>query len=167
MSMLRPDACLFDLDGLLLDTEPLHGRAWAQAASHFGARLNDAELLQLRGRRRLDCAEQLRHWISNRCLNAPSCEDLLAIRQPIAEALMLQAPAIPGARALLERCAALKIPMALATSSSSTAAHAPRGSGAPNTARASAASRSAVSAGSESPDLVVGKAYHAQWSYLR
>jgi HAD superfamily hydrolase (TIGR01509 family) len=121
MSMLRPDACLFDLDGLLLDTEPLHGRAWAQAASHFGARLNDADLLQLRGRRRLDCAEQVRHWISDRCLNPPSCEDLLAIRQPIAEALMLQAPAIPGARALLERCAALKIPMALATSSSSTA----------------------------------------------
>ncbi|NCZ96866.1 HAD family phosphatase, partial [bacterium] len=29
--MVLPAACLFDLDGLLLDTEPLHARAWQQA----------------------------------------------------------------------------------------------------------------------------------------
>lgn len=119
--MSRPAACLFDLDGLLLDTEPLHGQAWQQAARHFGATLTTEELLQLRGRRRLDCAEQVRLWITERGLHPPGVEPLLAVRQPIAEALMLQAPAIPGARALLERCADLGIPMALATSSSSAA----------------------------------------------
>ena len=31
-----PAGCLFDLDGLLLDTEPLHGQAWAQAVGQFG-----------------------------------------------------------------------------------------------------------------------------------
>ena len=34
--MAHPAACLFDLDGLLLDTEPLHAQAWQQAAQHFG-----------------------------------------------------------------------------------------------------------------------------------
>jgi len=33
--MKRPAACLFDLDGLLLDTEPHLARAWIQATAHF------------------------------------------------------------------------------------------------------------------------------------
>lgn len=119
--MTRPAACLFDLDGLLLDTEPLHSQAWEQAAGRFGASLSPRELLQLRGRRRLDCAEQVRRWLDEAGLRVPSVQELLAVRQPIADALMLQAPAIPGAQALLERCIALGIPMALATSSSSAA----------------------------------------------
>ena len=58
-----PAACLFDLDGLLLDTEPLHGRGWAEAAARFGATLSQNQLLELRGRRRLDCAEQVDSWL--------------------------------------------------------------------------------------------------------
>jgi HAD superfamily hydrolase (TIGR01509 family) len=115
--MSRPAACLFDLDGLLLDTEPLHARAWRQAASHFGRELSDAELLKLRGRRRLDCADQVRAWIQERQGQAPSVEELLAVRQPIAEALLVQAPAVEGAQELLQRCLDLAIPMALVTSS--------------------------------------------------
>jgi HAD superfamily hydrolase (TIGR01509 family) len=115
--MQRPAACLFDLDGLLLDTEPLHARAWRRAAHHFGRELNDRELLELRGRRRLDCAAQVQHWIRERCGEAPSVQELLAVRQPIAEALLVQAPAIDGAPELLERCRSLAIPMALVTSS--------------------------------------------------
>jgi len=57
-----PTAFLFDLDGLLLDTEPIHGRAWSTAARHFGTELSDAQLLSLRGRRRQDCAEQVDRW---------------------------------------------------------------------------------------------------------
>ena len=83
-----PAACLFDLDGLLLDTEPLHGRAWREAACHFGGDLSETQLLDLRGRPRLDCAER------GRCMlpQPGSVEALLAVRQPIAEALLGQAP---------------------------------------------------------------------------
>jgi len=127
--MVRPAACLFDLDGLLLDTEPLHARAWREAAAHFGLELSAAQLLQLRGRRRLDCAEQVRDWIggaSNHDSGAangdpPSIEALLAVRQPIAEALLVHAQPMAGAPELVRRCAELRIPMALATSSSRAA----------------------------------------------
>lgn len=127
--MARPAACLFDLDGLLLDTEPLHARAWREAAAHFGRPLNPTELMQLRGRRRLDCAEQVRGWIAAAAEPAagahgaapPSVEALLAVRQPIAEALLVHAQPMPGAPELVRRCAELAIPMALATSSSRTA----------------------------------------------
>lgn len=119
--MARPAACLFDLDGLLLDTEPLHAQAWEAAARHFGCGLDRQQLLALRGRRRLDCAEQVRGWIGAVAQPVPSVPELLAVRQPIAEALLVTAPPMAGAQALVERCSALAIPMALATSSSRAA----------------------------------------------
>jgi len=111
--MARPAACLFDLDGLLLDTEPLHGLAWQAAARHFGAELSDEQLLSLRGQRRHDCAELVRALLPE----PVSVEALLAVRQPIAEQLLGRSPAMPGAQALVERCHQEGIPMALATSS--------------------------------------------------
>ena len=119
--MAHPAACLFDLDGLLLDTEPLHAQAWQQAAQHFGRSLGDPELMQLRGRRRLDCAEQVREWIRASQLLVPGVDELLAIRQPIAETLLIQAQPMAGAQALIGRCLELGLPMALATSSSKEA----------------------------------------------
>ncbi|MBE9154917.1 MULTISPECIES: HAD family phosphatase [unclassified Cyanobium] len=119
--MNRPAACLFDLDGLLLDTEPLHARAWQEAASRFGRPLSPEELSSLRGRRRLDCAEQVCAWISASPNASPAAKpavaELLAVRQPIAEALLVQAPPIQGAPQLLQRCRERAIPMALVTSS--------------------------------------------------
>ena len=103
--MPRPAACLFDLDGLLLDTEPLHAQAWQAAASHFGRRLGPDELLSLRGRRRQDCVIQVLGWITETSSSPPTAADLLAVRQPMAEAL-------------ISRCSQRGIPMALATSSS-------------------------------------------------
>ena len=119
--MVLPAACLFDLDGLLLDTEPLHAEAWQQAASRFGRPLAAPELLALRGRRRLDCTDQVLAWIAASGLATPSREQLLAVRQPIAETLLIQAPPMPGAAELVGRCQARGIPMALATSSTKAA----------------------------------------------
>jgi HAD superfamily hydrolase (TIGR01509 family) len=119
--MPRPAACLFDLDGLLLDTEPLHARAWRDAALSFGSHLDPARLVALRGRRRHDCADQVLAWIE---VDGHRCEGrdaLLAVRQPIAERLLAQAPAMAGAEGLVRSCHRLGVPMALATSSSRSA----------------------------------------------
>lgn len=119
--MRRPAACLFDLDGLLLDTEPLHARAWQDAAAHFGFDLPAGRLLALRGRRRLACAQQVIAWMVEAGVAAPSVEALLAVRQPIADALMPTARPMPGARQLVETLVQRDVPMALVTSSSSAA----------------------------------------------
>ncbi len=116
--MSHPAACLFDLDGLLLDTEPLHGRAWRQAAREFGLELSDQQLLVLRGRRRLDNASRVIAWIGAAGRLPPTTEQLLAVQQPIARGLLPGARAMPGAPELVRRCQELAIPMALATSSS-------------------------------------------------
>ncbi|MFM7266504.1 MAG: HAD family hydrolase [Cyanobium sp.] len=117
--MTRPAACLFDLDGLLLDTEPLHAQAWREAAAAFHRPLSEAELLLLRGRRRLENGEQVRRWIAEAGHRPPTCEELLAVQQPIARRLLPEAQPMPGAPELVARCAALAIPTALVTSSSS------------------------------------------------
>ncbi|MBM5801569.1 MAG: HAD family phosphatase [Cyanobacteria bacterium K_DeepCast_35m_m2_023] len=116
-----PSACLFDLDGLLIDTEPLHSQAWSQAAQHFGLVLSDTQLQALRGRRRLDCAAQVQTWIADADLLVPSLQALLTVRQPIAEVLLPRARPIAGAEALLQLCQASRIPMAMVTSSSRAA----------------------------------------------
>lgn len=117
--MTAPAACLFDLDGLLLDTEPLHGLAWRQAAEHFGLQLPDAELMRLRGRRRLDNARQVIQWIAERVGAPPTVEELLAVQQPIARRLLPRAAAMEGAPELLRQCQQRRVAMALVTSSSS------------------------------------------------
>ena len=113
----RPAACLFDLDGLLLDTEPLHGRAWAEAANHFGGALTQQQLMQLRGRRRQDCAAAVDRWLPT----AVGSAALLSVQQPIARALLPSATAMPAAESLLHHCRNQGIPMALVTSSSQEA----------------------------------------------
>jgi phosphoglycolate phosphatase-like HAD superfamily hydrolase len=94
--MPAPAACLFDLDGLLLDTEPLHGRAWREAAARFGTQLDPNQLLALRGRRRHDCADQVLAWIRSDGGHCPGRQELLAVRQPIAEVLLAAADAGGG-----------------------------------------------------------------------
>ncbi|WP_320676581.1 HAD family phosphatase [Prochlorococcus sp. MIT 1300] len=113
--MFLPKACLFDLDGLLLDTEPLHGRAWAEAAATFGKSLNQSQLHQLQGRRRLDCAEQILNW-TNSDLTA---EKLLSIQKPISRRLLAEAKAMPGAEDLIKWNFNKGLPMALVSSSAS------------------------------------------------
>ena len=108
-----PDACLFDLDGLLLDTEPLHARAWQQAASHFGSDLAPDQLIQLQGRRRLDNARLVCSWIEQPI----TPEQLLAVRQPIAAQLLPGAKAMDGAESLVRTAQRSGIATALVTSS--------------------------------------------------
>jgi len=116
--MSAPAACLFDLDGLLLDTEPLHSLAWSRAAECFGLQLPDAELMRLRGRRRLENARQVIAWIAERVGAPPTVEELLAVQQPIARGLLPQAAAMEGAQELIRQCRQQRVAMALVTSSS-------------------------------------------------
>ena len=56
----RPAAVIFDMDGLLLDTEPLAARAWNEAAASLGVEFDDALALAMVGRNFGDCAAMVR-----------------------------------------------------------------------------------------------------------
>ena len=110
-----PKAFLFDLDGVLIDSEPLHGQAWKETAEHFDVILTNSQLKLLRGRRRIDCANEL----VNLMLNTVTVEEVLSLHKPISRRLILTAKAMPGSESLVKRCQKNNIPLALVTSSSS------------------------------------------------
>jgi beta-phosphoglucomutase len=53
-------AVVFDMDGLMLDTEPLYKVAWQAAAAELGYPLDDASYATLVGRTTEDCERELR-----------------------------------------------------------------------------------------------------------
>ncbi len=109
-----PKALLFDLDGVLIDSEPLHGQAWKETAALFDLNLTDDQLKLLRGKRRIDCANELVTLIPK----AVKAKDLLNLHTPISRKLILTAKAMQGGESLVKMCHKNNIPMALVTSSS-------------------------------------------------
>ena len=109
-----PKAFLFDLDGVLIDSEPLHGQAWEKTGALFDLNLTHRQLKLLRGKRRIDCANELVNLISKKV----KTQDVLRIHKPISRRLLLTAQAMPGSESLLKKCHQSNIPMALVTSSS-------------------------------------------------
>ena len=56
----RPAAVILDMDGVMLDTEPLAARAWRDAARDLGIEFDDAVTLRLIGLNFPDCRAMLR-----------------------------------------------------------------------------------------------------------
>ena len=110
-----PEAILFDLDGVLLDTEPLLADAWSETAKECNHYLSKDELLELKGRRRRDCAKKVLKWIKKE----NSIDELLLIQKSKVDELIPKAKPFKGAIDLIKFCINIKLPIALVTSSSS------------------------------------------------
>jgi beta-phosphoglucomutase-like phosphatase (HAD superfamily) len=55
-------ALVFDMDGLLLDTEPIYKAAWQQASTELGFDLDDLSYSRFTGRSTADCEGELVRW---------------------------------------------------------------------------------------------------------
>lgn len=104
---------IFDLDGLLVDSEPVQEEAWERYLMEFDATLSPELLDRMYGRRLVDAAQAVVET-----LEIPVTADVVARDR---DALFLEMvpgriKPMPGATALLAALLKRKIPVALATS---------------------------------------------------
>ena len=109
-----PRAVVFDMDGLMLDTERLDRWAWQTVASRHGFDFTDALHATLIGRRLAETEAELRAHLGPR-IDFPSVRgEVSALWQE--QVAARGAPLKPGLLELLDRLDTLRIPKAVATS---------------------------------------------------
>jgi pseudouridine-5'-monophosphatase len=113
MNLIRKPRCaIFDLDGVLLDTEPLYTTATAEVAARFGKVYDWSVKRDCIGRGTLEAAR-----IIVDALALPlSPEALVRERDLVLVDLLARAPALAGAEAFSRALAARGVPLAIATS---------------------------------------------------
>lgn len=115
MALSRPAAAvLFDMDGVLLDTERFYTEVTQEIVGRFGHVFDWSLKSNMVGRPAIESARYL-----VQALDLPMTpEAYLAEREAALERRMPEAEAMPGARDLCDALAALGVPRAVATSSS-------------------------------------------------
>jgi pseudouridine-5'-monophosphatase len=109
----RASHVLFDLDGVLLDTEPLYTEATQAVVGRFGKTYDWSLKRHTMGR---DARLSARFLLDR--LEIPlTPEEFLRERAPILEGLLATSPAMRGAERFVAELAALGVPIAVATSS--------------------------------------------------
>lgn len=107
-------AVIFDMDGLLLDTEGIYTEVTELIAQRYGKHFDWSIKQNTIGRGARDFSGYIIET-----LGLPmSVDEFLEVRQPLLDERFPLAPAMPGAEALVRHLAAHNIPIAVGTSSS-------------------------------------------------
>lgn len=106
-------AVIFDLDGLLVDSEPVQLRAWELYLARHGHELTDELLAQMYGRRLSDAAAAV---VASLELDMPADQVASERDELFLEMAAGAIPAMPGALELLRQLSAMDVRLALATS---------------------------------------------------
>lgn len=110
----KPSAVIFDLDGVLLDSEPLYSEATRRVVERFGYGFDGAIRSEAMGRSSRAGAQ----YVIEK-LNLPlELDDYIAERRRYLVQLLPGTPAISGARSWVETLQGVGVPLAVATSSS-------------------------------------------------
>jgi HAD superfamily hydrolase (TIGR01509 family) len=105
---------IYDMDGLLLDTESLHERVNGEVALRYGKTFNSAVKMAIAGRPTLDSAK-----ILVELLQLPlTAEEYLVERNQLLYPLYSTAKILPGTVELIQHLAEHNVPQAIASSSS-------------------------------------------------
>ena len=110
------EAVIFDMDGLLVDSEPLWRQAEQMIFPKVGVQLTDAMCMQTMGTR---VDEVVRHWYARKPWTGPTLEEVQReIVDTVIDLVKARGKALPGVRDVLEFFSERGMPLALASSSS-------------------------------------------------
>jgi HAD superfamily hydrolase (TIGR01509 family) len=113
---MTTEAVIFDLDGLLIDSEPHWRRAEIEVFARAGLTLTEAECAETTGLR-IDEVVRLRRAQTPGWHTLTEGDAVAAILARVTELLVSEAKAMPGAVAAVRRVAASGVRVALASSS--------------------------------------------------
>jgi sugar-phosphatase len=113
----RPIAgVIFDLDGLLIDSEPIWRQAEIEIFGHLGLELTDDDVRETMG---LRIDEAVRHWWERFPWAAPAPAEVAArITARVAELVAAEGRPMPGALEAVSLCVRALIPVAVCSGSS-------------------------------------------------
>ena len=108
-------AVIFDLDGLLIDSEPFWRRAEMEVFATVGVTLTEAETRQTMG---LRIDDAVRHWYERRPWGSRSPVEVeRAVTARVAELIEAEGRPMPGALDVVDLCRRRSIPMAVCSGS--------------------------------------------------
>ncbi len=112
-------ACIFDLDGVIVDTAVYHYKAWKRLANELGFDFTEEDNEKLKGVSRMRSLDLVLQW--GNVVKTPAEKDELAARKNdwYVEMINKMTPAeiLPGAQEFLETCRAAGIKTALGSAS--------------------------------------------------
>ncbi len=111
--MIPPAAFLFDLDGVLLNTEPLNKKTWQSTSNYFGYLLKEEQLKTLLGMRKIECAKKIIEWSEDKI----DLNKLLRIQKRFHKEILINVEPIEGAQEIVSYLTKKDINMAIVTSS--------------------------------------------------
>ncbi len=121
---MKIEACLFDLDGVLVDTAIYHYRAWKRLANDLGFDFTEVQNEQLKGISRTQSLELILGWGGIAGLDEAEKSGLAERKNTwYVEMISDMQPSeiLPGAKAFLEGCRTLGLKCALGSASKNSA----------------------------------------------
>lgn len=107
-------AFLFDMDGLLIDTEDLHMRAFAETATQLGFPSKPADFVCWIGH----SSKKMSEWMAEKVTVKTSPEGIVKIEQEIYLKILHdeRPPPLPGAREMIDQCDRMSLRRGLVSS---------------------------------------------------
>ncbi len=98
----RPRAVLFDMDGVLYDSMPLHAVAWQESMAKFGIRMTAADAYATEGARGIDTIRQMVKSQQGRDISEAEAQEMYDEKSRCFHA-MSEAPVMPGILELMDQ----------------------------------------------------------------